>query len=146
MYDARILGQRVLLGRRDLDIKQEELERRSGVSRSRISEIEHGKAKNLGLDTIYGLAQALGVTVPYLLGFTDNALGESDAHVLKEISGEYLTVEVDNRVQRRLLQEAIDVFSALSPREQRRAMHLLRTLRQIEEEDDQDGLAPRIVE
>lgn len=145
MYDARTLGQRVLLSRRDLGIKQKELERSSGVSRSRISEIERGKATNLELDSVYGLAQALGVTVSYLLGLTEDSLGESDARVLKELSGEYLTVEVDNQAERLLLQEAIDVISSLSSGEQRRALQLLRMLRQIEE-DDQDGKPPRIVE
>ena len=144
MFDARQLGNTLLIERRRLGLDQEELSRRSGVSRSRISEIERGKAANVGLDAIFNLAEALGVTVPYLLGLSQDALGEGDAAVLRAMSGEYLTVEVDSREQRRLLQEAIEALSALPPREQSRAVQLLRMLRQIEEDDS--GLAPRIVE
>ena len=145
MYDSRQLGNTVLIERRRLGIDQKELERRSGVSRSRISEIERGKGTNVGLDAIYSLADALGVTVPYLLGLSQDALGEGDAAVIKSLAGQYLTIEVDSKEQRQLLQDAIAALSALSPREQRRAVQLLRMLRQVEE-DENASLAPRIIE
>lgn len=144
MFDARQLGNRVLLGRRQLGLDQHELARVSGVSRSRISEIERGKGSNVGIDAIYGLAQALGVTVPYLLGLTENELGEDIDRVQRELDDETLTIDVESKEQRRLLQEAIDALSALSPREQRRAVRLLRTMRDIEEDEGQENV-PHII-
>ncbi len=145
MFDARVLGNRVLLGRRDLQLDQEELARESGVSRSRISEIERGKATNVGVDAIYGLARALDVTVAYLLGLTDDSLGEDPDKVQKEISGDYITVEIENKDQRRLLQAAIDAFLVLPPRDQRRAVQFLRMMQQVEEEERNDN-PPHIIE
>lgn len=145
MFDARVLGNRVLLGRRDLQLDQEELARASGVSRSRISEIERGKATNIGVDAIYSLADALDVTVAYLLGLSDDSLGEDPDKVQKEISGDYITVEIENKDQRRLVQAAIDAFLALPPREQRRAVQFLRMMQQAEEEERNDN-PPHIIE
>lgn len=145
MFDARVLGNRVLLGRRDLQLDQEELARASGVSRSRISEIERGKATNIGVDAIYSLADALDVTVAYLLGLSDDSLGEDPDKVQKEISGDYITVEIENKDQRRLVQAAIDALLALPPREQRRAVQFLRMMQQAEEEERNDN-PPHIIE
>lgn len=44
-------------------ISQEELERRSGISRVTISMLETGKQKNVTIKTLTSLALALGVTV-----------------------------------------------------------------------------------
>jgi transcriptional regulator with XRE-family HTH domain len=145
MFDARVLGNRVLLGRRELQLDQDELARKSGVSRSRISEIERGKGTNIGIDAVYGLAKALDVTVPYLLGLTEDALGEGTDNVEKELTGDYVIVEIGSKEERRLIQEAIDALIALSPREQRWALQLLRTMRQVEEEE-QGSVSPHIVE
>jgi len=145
MFDARELGIRVLVSRRDLGLDQSELARRSGVSRSRISEIERGKGTNVGVDAIYGIASALGVSVPYLLGLSEDVLGEGAERVLREMAGNQVTIEVDNAEQRHLIEEAIDALSALPARDQRRAVQLLRMMRQIEEEE-QSVESPRVVE
>ncbi len=53
---------------------QANLANASGVSRSRISEIERGRATNVGVDAIFALADALNVSPAYLLGQTDDPL------------------------------------------------------------------------
>lgn len=49
--------------RRSLDITQEELSRKSGVSRATISTLENGTATDTTVGTITKLAEALGVNV-----------------------------------------------------------------------------------
>lgn len=145
MFDARVLAQRLLLSRRDLNWDQQKLADESGVSRTYISQIERGRKTNVGIDVVFSLAEALGVHVSWLVGEDEDALGENSHQVEQELAGESLTVEVDNKEQRRLLQEAIDALSALPPREQRRAVQLLRMMRQIEEEEQGSNVPPRII-
>lgn len=49
--------------RRSLDITQEELSRKSGISRATISTLESGTATDTTVGTITKLAEALGVNV-----------------------------------------------------------------------------------
>ena len=144
MLNSKKFGQRVLLSRRDLDWKQEELASRSNVSRSRISEIERGDATNIGVDAVYGLADALGVSVSYLLGETDAPLAEDSAKVLAEQSEGFVVFEVDSGEQRRLFREIIDEINTLPPASQRMVLALIRTMRQVEQEQARD-LPPRII-
>ena len=146
MYSAKLLGQRVLLSRRDLGWDQERLASASTVSRSRISEIERGKASNVGVEGIVSLAEALGVSVAYLLGLTDDPLGEGSERVLREQSGDYVVFEVESGEERRVMQQLIDEYSALSPRSQRLAIEYLRMMRQVEEEErEREQRPPRII-
>ena len=81
---AALRGDRILIERRRLNLKQEALARAVGVDRSYISQIERDVDVNVGVKTLTSLAEALGVSVGYLLGVTDAPLGESDARGLKE--------------------------------------------------------------
>lgn len=145
MFSAKALAQRLLLSRRDLEWDQQDLADKSEISRTYISQIERGKKTNVGIEVIFSLAEALGVTVPYLLGISDDPLGEGADRVQKEMSGDVLTVDVESQEQRKLMQEAVDALAALPPREQRRAVSLLRMMRQVEEEE-QASANPRIIE
>lgn len=71
---AAIRGDRVLIERRRLDLKQETLAAQVGVDRSYISQIERDADINVGVKTVFALAEALGVSPAYLLGLTDNPL------------------------------------------------------------------------
>lgn len=71
---AAIRGDRVLIERRRLDLKQETLASQVGVDRSYISQIERDADVNVGVKTVFALAEALGVSPAYLLGLTDNPL------------------------------------------------------------------------
>lgn len=144
MFNAKLLAQRILLSRRDLQWDQEELSRRSGVSRGYISEIERLRKTNIGVEVVFALANALGVTVPYLLGISDDALGEG-GEVIPTTEYGYVTIDSDNPEDRRLVQQVIDEFLALSPKTKRVAVGMLHAMRQIEKEEN-EPLAPRIIE
>lgn len=126
--------------------RQEDLAQASGVSRTYISEIERGRVTNVGVEALSALADALGVTVQYLLGLTDDALGEGSERVLREQSGDYVVFEVESGEERRVMQQLIDEYSALSPRSQRLAIEYLRMMRQVEEEErERENRPPRII-
>lgn len=128
-----------------MDWKQEELASKSGVSRSRISEIERGDATNIGIDAVYGLADALGVNVAYLLGESDAPLGEETPRTMAEQSEDYVVFDVDSGEQRRLFQEIINEITALPLATQRMVLALIRTMRQVEQEQARDLPPPRVV-
>ena len=125
---------------------QGELASKSGVSRGYISEIERGVKRNIGVEIVVSLADALGVSVSYLLGLSDDALGEGSERVLREQSGDYVVFEVESGEERRVMQQLIDEYSALSPRSQRLAIEYLRMMRQVEEEErEREQRPPRII-
>jgi transcriptional regulator with XRE-family HTH domain len=143
---ASDLSWRLLRSRRDLEWRQEDLANASGVSRTYISEIERGRITNVGIEAIFSLAAALGVTVPYLLGLTDDPLGESTDKILKEQSADYVVFDVDEDADRRTLRQLVENFLALSPSHRRMAQSYLHMMRQIEEEDrERESKPPRIV-
>ena len=93
---SNTLGDRVLLARRDLNINQDELARRAGISRPFVSDIERGKTTNVGVETVYALAEALGVRYAYLLGVSDVVVDEDDTEendtlTVKEARFDYIT-------------------------------------------------------
>lgn len=134
MYDAKRFGNNVHMSRRDQGIKQDELADAAGVSRAYITNIEAGRGDNVGVAVIFRIAEKLGVTVPYLLGLDESALGESDVEVLREQRGEYIAVDVETREQRRVLQQVVDLFSGMSPEAQGHALRYLVTVRRMDEE------------
>lgn len=60
------MGYRVKEIREQKKMTQEELERKSGVSRQTISAIENNKADNVMVGTLLALANALGTTIDSL--------------------------------------------------------------------------------
>lgn len=116
MYNARVFAQRLLLARRDLQWDQDELARKSGVSRGYISEIERLKKTNIGVEVVFALADALGVTIPYLLGLSDdadrNGAQSADAPGISEEAEEAARI-IDSLVshaQRRYCLDMIKLF------------------------------------
>lgn len=126
MYDTLTLAQRILLSRRDLDWKQENLAEASGVSRTYISNIERGRVTNVGVEVIFALAKALGVAPQYLLGLTEDPLaGVPDSDVESEerqqldgVAREFLALfqQLDTSKQQTLLNLAKMIKSADEPR------------------------------
>lgn len=146
MYSAKTFADRLLLARRDMRWDQGELASKSGVSRGYISEIERGVKRNIGVEIVVSLAEALGVSVSYLLGLSDDVLGEGNERVIREQSGDYVVFEVESGEERRVMQQLIDEYSALSPRSQRLAIEYLRMMRQVEEEErERESRPPRII-
>lgn len=137
-------GDRVLLERRRLNMNQDYLAGQIGVDRTYISRIERDQDVNVGIKTIESLADALGVSVGYLIGATESPLGESDAKVMKEMAGEYVTVDVDSEEERRLVRSLIVEFNALPRRAQEAAIEMIRLLRKMENEEA--DVRPHVVE
>jgi len=135
MYSAKTFSHRLLLERRNMRWDQAELAEKSGISRGYISEIERGIKKNVGVEVVFALAEALGVSPQYLLGVTDSPLGESDARVMREMAGEYVTVDVDSDEERRLVRSLMDEFNALPRRAQRTVIDMIRLLRRMESDE-----------
>ena len=119
------LGQRVLIERRRMGWNQDDLAQSSGVSRTYISDVERDKISNVGIEVIFALAQALGVSVGYLLGLSDDPLA-NEQHTLRDATVSYLVDEI------------VDIYEDLTP-EQRE--HLLYVARQF-----RDAGTPRIIE
>lgn len=137
MFDAKKLGNRLLLSRRDLHINQDQITAVTGISRSRISEIENGDGANTSISTIFLLADALGVKVEYLLGLIDDPLGEGEDKVLKEMNPDYVVFEVDNLRMRSDIQRLVDAWVELDNDQRSLVLILVDQLRR--------ALRPRII-
>lgn len=142
---AQQLADRLHQARRDMKWDQGELAQRSGISRGYISEIERGIKTNIGADIVVALASALGVTVPYLLGLTDDPLGEGNERVLREQSGDYVVFEVDAPDQRRIVQQVVDLFTRLTNDGQAHAIRYLSVLLRLEQEESRATIDPAVV-
>lgn len=127
-YSPSKLQNRLLLSRRDLGWNQDQLEDQSGVSRGYISNIERGHTKNVGIEMIFALANALGVSVGYLLGITDDPL--------KDLSEEELVPSSSDRFDP-LTSEFITIYQQLSDDKKGILLNLARMLRNSD--------APRII-
>lgn len=129
MMDTKVLGRNILLSRRDLNMTQDELASLAGVSRSYIAKIERGRARNLSVELVFVLAEALRVNAAWLLGLSSDPLGgEVDLD-----SENYVVIDVEDPDQRRFIREALDALTAMRPENQRLATRILRTIRQEEE-------------
>ncbi len=123
-------GERVMLERRRIDMKQAALADLAGVDQAYISRLERNKIKNVGIDTIDAIANGLGVSIAYLIGLSDSPLGEPSGAVLRELAGEYVTVDVDSEEQRQRVRSLLAEFSTLPAATQGIAIELVRLLRQ----------------
>ena len=122
------LGQRILLSRRDLDLNQEDLADRAGVSRPYISNIERGYLTNPTIDAVQAIAGALGVRPEYLLGWTEDPLGEDQPASLAEGRVVY---QVASPVEYRQVQELLDLWQDLTPEDQRMILEMVQHLRRV---------------
>jgi transcriptional regulator with XRE-family HTH domain len=90
-----------------------------------VSHIERAQIPNPTLDVIEALATALGVRPDYLLGWTDDPLGEDRPASV----GEGRIVYQVAPGQYRQVQELLDLFTELGPEDQRILMDLAQRLR-----------------
>lgn len=98
MFNTKVFSERVLLSRRDLDMGQEELSIGANISQAYISKIERGRTDNIGVETVFALAAALGVSPAYLMCLTDNPLAgvdeeeeSTESPTIREASAPYIT-------------------------------------------------------
>lgn len=125
---AYIDGERVLIERRRLGLNQDVLAHRAGLSSgSYISQIENEHADNVGLRVVFSLAEALGVSAAYLLGFTDDPLAQMDDVAVVRDQGVHYVVN-----------ELIEIYEDLSPEQRQALLYVARQFR--------DANTPRIIE
>lgn len=117
--DLKAIGQRILLARRDLNITQEQLGARIGVDRSYITSIERGRAQNFGIYVLYSIADALGATIPHLLGFES-----ATPRTLRE---KIIDLVVDDQ-ERQQAENLVQAFSVLSDTDRRIVLNLAQQL------------------
>lgn len=135
MFDAKTLGNNVMLLRRDLGMTQDALATVAGISRAYLTNIERGRGARVGVDIVFALADALGVSPQYLMGLSESPLGETDGKVLREMAGEYVTVDVDSDEERRLVRSLMDEFIMLPRRAQQTVIGVVRLLRRMETDE-----------
>ncbi|MGE0278157.1 MAG: helix-turn-helix domain-containing protein [Nitrospiraceae bacterium] len=68
------LANRILVSRKDLGLTQHQLAERAKVSRSYIGNLEKGVVTNIGRYKALALANALGISIDYLLGKEEDPL------------------------------------------------------------------------
>lgn len=61
------IGERVRARRQDLQLSQEEIARRAGVSLNQVNRLERGEITDPHFSTLRGLAKALGLPVEVLV-------------------------------------------------------------------------------
>lgn len=123
----RVLADRLLLSRRDVDLTQIDLANRAGnVSAAYISDLERNKVANPTIEVIEALAQALGVRPDYLLGWSDDPLGEDQPASIAEGR---IVYQVDSPDDYRRVQNLLDIFNELGPDDQRILLDLAERLR-----------------
>lgn len=134
----QLIGRRILLSRRDLNWNQEELGKKSGVSRGHIAKMERGEVSNPSIDVLFRLADALGVSRAYLLGFTEDPLFELPAESESETANASLkqspTIErAKSPSYRTLGAELLDIFDQLSTESQNILLAIADKLRNADE-------------
>jgi transcriptional regulator with XRE-family HTH domain len=112
-YDPKLFAERLLICRRDLSLDQKELGRRANVSNTYISDLERGRVTNPGIEVLDSLATALGVSIKYLIGISNDPYGQDQLP-----SDDHLTYEIHQPSTRNLVQRLVDIFLELPRRDQ----------------------------
>jgi len=73
-----LIGDKVRFYRTSKDLTLAELAQLSGLGKGHISDIENDKRKNIGIETVLKLADALGVNIQDLAG--DATVGELEKY------------------------------------------------------------------
>jgi transcriptional regulator with XRE-family HTH domain len=81
-YDSYKIGQRVYAARMHAGMKQSSICKLAKISQSTLSDIENGKT-NLTVETLYKIADALEISVVWLLG--ENAEKQDEGYTQEEL-------------------------------------------------------------
>lgn len=124
------IGYRIRQQRHALDITQEELGRRVGVTKATINKYETGIVHTLPRPRIEALAKALEISPAYLMGWDENstAVGNVGTNngVVGQNYGEVHAVSLSKQEE-----ELLRIYRGLSARQQ---MELMTTAFRMEEE------------
>lgn len=110
-------GERLLLERRRLDVNQDDLAIRANVNRAYISNLERGHAENPSVAVVEAIAKALGVKPEYLLGWTDDPLGEGN--VISSATEGRVVYQVASPGEYRAMRELLDIWPELTEDDRR---------------------------
>lgn len=110
-------AERVLLARKWLNINQDELAQRAGISRTYVSKIETGATPYVMTDVAIRLAEALQVNLGFLLGLTD--IPSDDPGTPIQATESTITFEVKDKDLRRMTQELFAILVELAPEDRR---------------------------
>lgn len=108
-----MIGERAHTERRRLNVNQDDIAKKVGVSGAYISRIERGNAPGVTLDVVSKLADALGVSVAYLMGYSEDPRGEVD--VLKEEKAIFNTISPEE-------EELFDLIHAMTPQQRQQML------------------------
>lgn len=123
----RSLGLRLRLSREDLGWEQDDLGEKSGISRGYISKLERGYTTNVGIEVIFALANALGVSVQYLLGLTDDPLFGLKDDEEEELPAARLPAPDP------LAEELLTVYQQLDPPQRTTLLNIAKVLKTADE-------------
>ena len=95
LMDFFQLGRRLAASRELADLTQQELAERAGVTQATIARIERGRIPGFRVETLVMVAEALGVSVDYLLGRKDTmATNRTMAEPLRSLRLSFRTVKL----------------------------------------------------
>lgn len=123
------LGDRLLLARRQLDLNQEALADQAKVNRTYISNLERGHSANPTIDIVEALAQVLGIRPEYLVGWTEDPLGEDLP--ASEREGRVVW-QVTNPEEYKRFQQLLEIFSDIPFDVQPHALSILEAFRRAQ--------------
>jgi transcriptional regulator with XRE-family HTH domain len=126
-------------------MKQAELARLAGVSRTYISQIETGAVDAIMTDVMVKLAKSLGVSVAYLLGLTDAPVGTADDGAPIDAGPDRLVFEVRDPELRALMVELADLMHGMTPAQRRYFADQARLMRRLMEEEESRAKNPIII-
>ena len=132
---TKVIGDRVRVLRESRGMNQSDLARKTGIVRSQISRIEKEERPGVGAAMIGDLAQALGTTVDYLLGLTDDPSQPARFNWRAEPA------------QLLRLQRLLQRLSRLSDARQARVMDAMLTMLEVSEAPDgleKEGVLPGV--
>jgi transcriptional regulator with XRE-family HTH domain len=109
-----------------------------------LSEIERGKATNVTIDIVFQLAEALGISVPYLLGLSDAPTSADDGAPI-EAGQDRLVFEVRDPELRALMVELADLMHGMTPAQRRYFADQARLMRRLMEEEESRAKNPIII-
>lgn len=125
----------MLLSRRDLRIKQEELARLTGISRTYVSQIETGAVDAIMTDTLLKLSNALGVSTNYLLGLTDVPLDDDGAPV--DMTPDRIVFDVRDAEMRAAVVEIVAILREMTPGQRRIFVEMAQKMHRLMESSNE---------
>ena len=123
-------GFRIRERRRALDMTQEDLGKKIGVSKATINKYETGGTLNLRRPTIEKLADALCTSPEYLMGWTSNAVR---VHTNNGIIGQNSGTIINKNSERTLSKEEIELLRIYNSLDVKGRIELLMTAMRLEE-------------